>query len=291
MHPNVYLRTFWGMDMRPEIFVAMSFADKFKQRYEEVIAPAISSITIGGNRLVPKRVDLSKSGDSILSEIMDGIAHSQIVLADVSTVGVDKSDGRQYRNANVMYEVGLALACRHPSEVLLVRDDRYDFLFDVSTIPHKTIDFTTADAARAELTSLLLDRLKERKFVQDARVKTVAASLSAVEFALLKQFLLLPRDTPFGLQNPRVFDTALTVGFPKLLDKKIIRLVATLSEGDPLYYWTEYGIQVAQEAINNLPVFQGGFAQKSSTVSPDVEVGKQPETADEDRALQRPLEG
>jgi hypothetical protein len=95
-----------------------------------VIAPGISGITYGTERLKPYRVDLSKSGDSILTDIVDGIAHSQLVLADVSTIGKDSVSGVPYRNGNVLYEVGIALACRHPSEVLLARDDEDKFLFD-----------------------------------------------------------------------------------------------------------------------------------------------------------------
>ena len=76
-------------------------------------------------------MDLSKTGDSILTDIVDGIAHSQLVPADVSTIGKDSVTGTPYRNGNVMYEVGIALACRHPSEVLLVRDDEDTFPFTV----------------------------------------------------------------------------------------------------------------------------------------------------------------
>jgi hypothetical protein len=35
-----------------------------------------------------------------------------------------------------MYEVGIALACRHSSEILLIKDDHDKRLFDTSTIPH-----------------------------------------------------------------------------------------------------------------------------------------------------------
>ncbi len=33
VYPNTYLRTFWNPDLLHEIFVAMSFAPEFKQRY------------------------------------------------------------------------------------------------------------------------------------------------------------------------------------------------------------------------------------------------------------------
>src|SRR5687768_9612375 len=123
--------------MRPQVFVAMSFDPKYQSRFKEIVEPAIQQLHVDGKQLSTYRVDISKNGDSILTDIVDGIAHSRLVLADVSSIGKDSVTGRPYRNANVLYEVGLALACRHPAEVLSVRDDEDPFLFDVSTVPHK----------------------------------------------------------------------------------------------------------------------------------------------------------
>ena len=128
MHPNVFLKTFWRLKLEPVVFVAMSFDKRYDDRFANIITPAIESLDVGGVKLRPQRVDTSQTGDSILTEIMDGIAHSQLVLADLSTFGRDSVSGHSFRNGNVMYEVGLALACRHPSEVLLVRDDQERFL-------------------------------------------------------------------------------------------------------------------------------------------------------------------
>ncbi len=80
MHPNAFLETYWGMDLKPQIFVAMSFAPQYEDRFNQVIAPAIQSITISNVALTACRVDISKSGDSILTDIMDGIAHSQMIV-------------------------------------------------------------------------------------------------------------------------------------------------------------------------------------------------------------------
>jgi hypothetical protein len=125
MHPNVYLKTFWQMQLKPQIFVAMSFAEPYRTRFEQVISPAISSVRVDNVALVAYRVDNSQSGDSILTDIMDGIAHSRMILADVSSIGRNSTTGEPYRNGNVMYEVGLALACRQPCDVLLVLNQAY----------------------------------------------------------------------------------------------------------------------------------------------------------------------
>ena|SRR5687767_10770464 len=88
----------------------MSFEGKYKQRYKRVIAPAIQAVSVNGVPQRPYRVDISNSGDSILTDIIDGIAHCQMVLADVSVVGHDAVTELGFRNGNVMYEVGIALA-------------------------------------------------------------------------------------------------------------------------------------------------------------------------------------
>ncbi|MEO7862940.1 MAG: hypothetical protein ABIU05_21375, partial [Nitrospirales bacterium] len=169
MHPNLYLRTFWRSNFQPSIFVAMSFAGAFERRFTEIIEPAIQEVTYHGTQLSASRVDLSKTGDSILTDIIDGIAHAVMVLADVSVIGNDAKTGETYRNGNVMYEVGLAIASRQSAEVLLIRDDKSPFLFDVSTVPHKHIDFSEPTAARSILRSEIEARLREVDHVHDAR--------------------------------------------------------------------------------------------------------------------------
>ena len=85
MHPQSYLKIFWRLELRPQVFVAMSFAPQYSNRFKQVIAPAIQSLTVEDKRLEPYRVDISKTGDSILTDISDGIAHSRLVLAGVSS--------------------------------------------------------------------------------------------------------------------------------------------------------------------------------------------------------------
>jgi hypothetical protein len=42
------------MDLRPQVFVAMSFADQYALRFTEVIAPAIQSVLVDNVRLEPQ---------------------------------------------------------------------------------------------------------------------------------------------------------------------------------------------------------------------------------------------
>jgi hypothetical protein len=247
LYPNTYLQTFWRLEFKPQIFVAMSFAPKHRARFENIIDPAIRAISSNNIPLFPYRVDLSKSGDSILTEINDGIAHSLLILADVSTIEKD-STGNPYRNGNVMYEVGIALACRQPHEVLLIRDDNDDFLFDVSTIPHKHINFTDHEQAKRQLTQELMSRLKEANYINDARVQMAIAKLSSGEINLLKYMATLPPTTAWGRENEG--DVAGLVSIPRLLDKQLIRILGEFEAGYPAYVPTPLGYAVAKRVEN-----------------------------------------
>lgn len=255
MHPNAFLRTFWRLEVKPQIFVAMSFAPEYQSRYEQVIAPAIASIT--EKPLVPYPVNISKSGDSILTDIMDGIAHSQMILADVSSVGKDSKTGEPYRNGNVMYEVGLALACRHPSDVLLIRDDKDKFLFDVSTVPHMHLDFTDVEKAKAALSGESIARLREQNYLIDARVKLAVASLSNQEIELLSQLAELPEGQALWWEISGTVLSVYEAAIMRLLDKRLITLVGKSEKGFPGYQPTQLGRVVAGIVKSGLPQFHG----------------------------------
>ena len=46
MHPQTYLKTFWRLELRPQVFVAMSFAPQYDTRFKQVISPAIQSLVV-----------------------------------------------------------------------------------------------------------------------------------------------------------------------------------------------------------------------------------------------------
>jgi hypothetical protein len=246
MFPQSFLKTFWRMEFKPDVFVAMSFDEKYTSRYTDIIKPAIRSISVDGIELNDRRVDTSKSGDSIHTEIMDGIAHSILFLADVSSVGKDSVTGDSYRNGNVMYEVGLALSCRLPSEVLLIRDDKDKFFFDVSDIPHTNIDFTDKENAKLKLANLLQDRLDERNHLQDARISIVVSSMTEKEIVQIKEMSEIKQNSAlcFNLRgNQALFDIAILT---RLLDKQLIVCTGETKDGKPMYVLSPFGRIVAK---------------------------------------------
>lgn len=246
MHPRVFLDTFWRNDIRNEVFVAMSFDPRFDRRWDGIFRAAIESIAIGGQQLNAVRVDIRKSGDSILSEINDGIAHSQLVLADISVTDTLVSDSSQtsFRNGNVMFEVGIALACRQPVEVVLVRDDAAKLLFDISHIPVIRFDPANEPAAIKLIQATLMDRLRERDMLKDLRLARTLESLTQFEINLIQTNSHLPALGWEGESLP----AAVVMALPELLKKQVLRLAKLRTEKHPdVYVWTTFGRIIADK--------------------------------------------
>lgn len=264
MHPNSYLRTFWRGTFTNGVFVAMSFSEPYKKRFDEVIKPAIEAIVYRGKQLKANRVDLSRTGDSILTDIIDGVAHSVLVLADVSVIGYDSKTGQAYRNGNVMYELGLALACRQSSEVLLLRDDKDRFLFDVSTVPHKHIDFADREKARASIQEEIENRLREVDRVRDARIRLAVATLTLNERQILATFKRYAMENTFWFTRKE--NLGMLAAIPRLLDKQLIVTAGITHDGYAMYRWTELGKTLADNIdslvpmVNFAPIEQTGAA-------------------------------
>ncbi len=153
----------------------MSFADEFLNRWEMVIKPAIEDAG-----LEPYRVDSSRISDSILTDILNGIANSRLVFGDISETT------RGYRNGNVMYEVGLAHASRQPEEVILFRSDDGALLFDVANI---RVNSYSPDAspglAREQVRQVILDAEKEIDSTKGLSVSRVVDALDPAGIELI----------------------------------------------------------------------------------------------------------
>lgn len=246
MHPRIFLDNFWRNDIRNEIFVAMSFDSRYDARWEQIFRPAIESITFKDSNLKGVRVDIRKSGDSIISDIIDGIAHAQLVLADISVVSIFPTDGSAavFRNSNVMFEVGLALACRQPVEVVLVRDDQEKILFDVSHISVKQFDPSAISDSTQLIRSLLLDRLRERELLMDLRLRKTLESLSQFEISTIIANSHHERLTWGGDSLP----SAVAMAMPDLLQKQVVRLSHVRTRTTPdIYVWTQFGRVIADK--------------------------------------------
>jgi hypothetical protein len=193
MYPANFFGLFPPFPRDNKIFVAMSFDEPFKKRWQTVLEPAIKYVVMNDVPLEAVRVDARRIGDSIITEILDGISRHQMVIADVTTIGhLPAKDGekdlRPIRNANVMYEVGLAHAVRLPEEILMFRSDSDDLSFDIANIRvnHYDPDNNPEDAKKL-VTESIISALRELDLKRHLAVRQAVDSLDHTTWWILSQ--------------------------------------------------------------------------------------------------------
>jgi hypothetical protein len=187
MYPAQIFALFPPHARKDSVFVAMSFDPQFDALWKDVLTPAIAGVKYNGVVLTPHRIDLSKKGDSIITEIGQHIAEDRLVLADVSTMAwlvKNRKKTRPVRNGNVMYELGLAHATRLPEEVIIVRGDSDPLDFDVSGVRVHRYPTEVMEAA-AFVGHLLVDALRAVDQRRSIAVRQALQGLTPHMFILL----------------------------------------------------------------------------------------------------------
>lgn len=246
MHPNTFIEQLWQGEEVDEVFVAMGFQSKYDARFDKVFRPAIESIRVNGVPLRANRVDESKTGDSIITEIIRGIAQSRVVLADISALETSLPTPDIYRNGNVMYELGIAHAVKSPAKVVVIRDDREKLLFDVSSIPHNTIDFSSAEAAKKAIADLIADRIEESDRIIDIKLRSFLSTMTPDELNLLERLATCPPGKVMDLtiqfsSGVRLTPLPTNAGLVGLRSACIAQAHHILESPVPLYSLTERG--------------------------------------------------
>jgi DNA-binding HxlR family transcriptional regulator len=245
MHPHTFIERLWRGEERDEVFVAMCFDPRYETRYREIFRPAIKATKYKGKALSANRVDESQAGDSILTEIVRGICEARLVLADVSDLSNGSADSDPVRNGNVMYELGIAHAVKSPSKVVIVRDDSKPILFDVSSIPHFSVDFTSIDTARETIARLLTDRLREAETIEDFKLSAFIDSISDAELSVLLRLyndgVSAPIDLRIDTSTGKVLPLTVRDAFLSLRDAGLVRSHIISKPVAVLYSLTERG--------------------------------------------------
>lgn len=203
MHPHTYHSTLFNHTKRDEVFVIMSFGDDFESRWPEVIEPCIRE----DMQLKPNRVDYNISGESIVHDILDGIAHARLVIADITSTRMLDSHGQVWpqRNGNVMWELGIAHTMRMPDEVIVIRSDDDPTIFDLTQFRAFPYDPANISEARKTLKMLMTDRLRSIDQVRSDYVRRCADSLDFVSWKVLLQTFVA------GFYKPPVLVTMMDV--------------------------------------------------------------------------------
>lgn len=171
MYPKDFFDTYWRSEIRNEVFVAMPFHDEFQRIWDEAIFPGVADVP----PLTARRVDSTILSGSIVTDILDGIAHSRIVLADISIAETGRWVGQ--RNGNVMYEVGLAHAVRQTTEIVLLRSDAEPINFDLAQINIHKYDKTDLAATRKLITRIVSELINQIKQEKSLKVKKAIEQL------------------------------------------------------------------------------------------------------------------
>lgn len=186
MYPANFFGLFPPFPREKKVFVAMSFDKTFQRRWDEVIRPAVSEIELDGVSLEPVRVDVRRISDSIVTEILQGIAHHLVVFADVTTIAYVGDN--PIRNANVLYEVGLAHAIRLPEEVILFRSDEDQLIFDITNVRVNSYDPDTDPSTARELViDSITNALNEIASKRHLSVRRAAESLDYLSWMVLAE--------------------------------------------------------------------------------------------------------
>lgn len=103
-------------DIKNECFVLMPFGNKFDPIYQEVLRPAIEDVG-----LTPVRADQVYASRRIMKDIWNKIRTARLVVAELTG-----------RNANVLYELGIAHALGKP--FVIITNSMDDVPFDLKDI-------------------------------------------------------------------------------------------------------------------------------------------------------------
>lgn len=214
----------------------MSFANEFTPVWEEAIVPAVEECLEGGKKYKAHRVDITTLSGSIITEILDGVAHATLIFADISVMSTGEWRGQ--RNGNVMYEVGLAHAVRPDTDIALVRSDRKRINFDVSGIRVKHYPKNDLSQARKIFANLLNNALHERNKTMSLIIERARVRLDLHCLKLMTDYGEKVGFRPFVLPKDAPLEDRMAIW--RLLDLEIITCVIP-KHLHYEYRWTDFG--------------------------------------------------
>jgi hypothetical protein len=266
-----------GENKKRKVFVGTYYSDtKREEIINEAIGKAVKNISIINNKEETKIEDdllryllemsmpkYTEKGD-ITADILGKIIESRIIVCDITPINIDELLHKKVKkenieqkdinlNANVVFEVGLALAWKIPEQVIIVYDKRfslkdYKFLpFDVQGYFVKEIDFENKNIGIKELSGFLIERLEQINSKKNIIIKNIKSKLDAVVLNLL----LETKGLPFSPVNLNLEDIRY------LLDLDIIRAeqfpLKIDGKMDHIYYFTELGRFILEKGLGVKP--------------------------------------
>lgn len=190
MYPAELLNLFPPFPKSNMVFVAISFDPQFNSRWTEVLLPAVSKVLINNEALFAHKVNLASKNDSLITEIVKNISECRLFIGDISTIGylpITGTTNKPIRNSNVLYEVGLAHACRLPEEVILLRSDNDQLDFDISGVRVHQYNPDNLEGSIEIVVNLVVQALKSIDDRKRISVENATKSLDVTMYFLLQE--------------------------------------------------------------------------------------------------------
>lgn len=231
VYPRDLFQTYDLSDTTETCFVLMPFADDFAAVWQNYLKPAIEISGLQAERADNK----SFASSPILMVIIEGIARAKLVVADLTGM-----------NPNVFYEVGLAHATKHNSQVILLTQDTDDIPFDLRHL--RCYKYALNDKAFKpsvdDLARILRGALDEYDRVQAIEMERTKRGLNppAVELLTIYQGedLLRFDDALFSPKNfgDILSGLRLSLGLSNLIQDNLVELVIDEAQQAIRYRWT-----------------------------------------------------
>ena len=205
------------MNHTPTAFILMPFAPEFDEIYEFLIRGAL--VDAGFN---VSRADDIRNQQNILSDVVQGIISSDIIVADLS-----KS------NPNVYYELGLSHAIRKP--VILLTQEIEEIPFDLRSYRILTYGthFARMNVARKELTEI----------AKGAREKSIQFGNPILDFTTIRSHINFDHENVAGQDERGLLD------FHAELEKGVEILSSIMGEVGKRFNILTPELQTATEQI------------------------------------------
>lgn len=235
MYPYDFFTQYRVSKLTNQVFVGMWFGNEHKPRFDDIISKACLD-------MVPYRVDLPVSGGSIPINILEGILNSKILLFEISfitpEITLPNGEKIRYRNANVMYELGLAHAWRLPEEIIVIRDDNEKLPFDITAYRVHTYNPNDAAGSITKISEIITKALAEINRAKSIMIERAAKSLDGQ----CLQFMNGNKGHYFS--ETRMDDLRLRNVINRLLDLGMVWFHTSGDGTSYAYHWTDLGWDV-----------------------------------------------
>ena len=202
MYRKWFFEQFWEGDQRDVLYVFMPFSEFPILKFDLIKKAAEDHFREGADR-----ADCSEGSNVIMTDVMNGIANSKMLLFDLSDDPKHSLDCKEKICQNVLYELGMAHIIREPEDIILIRKkSNINVPFDIFDVRR---DEYEGELNPDWLNKKIKDALKNQEWHKSKRVVAAIRSLDHYASEILNEFGRYPeRNSHFNLHQ--VIGTLLT---------------------------------------------------------------------------------